>query len=246
MQPTTTLDRQAGVRQFLQASLNAIVRAEREGRVPARFSGTGKEIWDTFKNELTPADLVALCVQDAGATMPVPFDPGGWWPGWPDWATLRQSPAEAEQWIADALAHADRSRDAYLREQAAFVGIDLPADEALAVLPAPQRHERWLELPGTGGWVAYRLCTRPGTALYLWENFAILCGSPQEVLLAGLIAWELGAPPRVELPIQLDGPDLMATLKSGETYHAVVGRRDLHGHRDLRILHREGQEPVWL
>jgi len=175
-----------------------------------------------------------------------PFDPGQWWPDWPDWPMLHQSPTDAEKWIEDVLAKSDRPRDAYLREQAAFLGIDLPADEAVAVLPTPPRHEHWLELPGTGGWVAYRLCRRPETVLYLWENFSIVCGTLQEMLLAGLIAWELGAPPRAELPIRLDGQDLMTTLRSGETYHAVVGRRDLHGHRDLRILHREHRYPLWL
>ena len=77
MQPMTTPDRQAGVRQFLQASLNAIVRAEREGRVPARFSGTGKEIWDTFKNELTPADLARRSSSGRGSRLARP----GAWPG---------------------------------------------------------------------------------------------------------------------------------------------------------------------
>jgi hypothetical protein len=64
------------IQQFLQVSLCAIVRAEAQGRLPARFTGTGVAIWETFRNELTPADLVALCVQDAGVTMPIPLDPG--------------------------------------------------------------------------------------------------------------------------------------------------------------------------
>ena len=37
-----------------------------------------------------------------------------------------------------------------------------------------------------------------------------------------------------------------ATLKAGETYHAVVGQRKLHGHRDLRILHHDGKQPLWI
>lgn len=246
MQSMTALDRQTDIQQFLQASLWALVRAEIDSRVPARFTGTGRETWNTFKNELTTADLTALCIEDAGVAMPVPFDPSGWWPGWPDWALLGQSPADAEQWIDEALARAGQPRDAYLREQATLLGISLPSDKAIAALPTPQRHERWLELPGTGGWLAYVLCTRQGTALYTWENFRIVCGTPQEMVLAGLIAWELHAPPHSELPIQLDDPDLTKSLVPELMYHAVVGLRSLHGHRDLRILHREGKEPLWL
>ena len=113
-------------------------------------------------------------------------------------------------------------------------------------LPTPERHERWLELPGTGGWLAYTLCQRSDSTLYFWENFAVVCGTPQEMLLAGIIAWELSAPPRTQLPIYLDAADLGQTLKAGETYHGVMGRRDLHRRRDLRILHREAKEPLWV
>jgi len=246
MPSTTTAGRQAETQQFLLSSLCALVRAEVDGRIPARFTGTGQAVWKIFRNELTAADLVALSIQDAGATMPVPFDPCRWWPDWPDWALLRQSPANVERWIDEALAKANQPRTAYLRGQAATLRVDLPADEAVAALPTPPRHERWLELPGTGGWLAYALSTRLEAHLYFWENFFIVCGTPQEMLLAGLIAWELGAPPRTGLPIRLDDPDLTATLKAGETYHAVVGLRTLHGHRDLRILHQNGEQPLWL
>jgi len=232
------------IESFIQTSLRALVRAEAAGRVPARFTGTGQEIWRTFRNELSAADLVALSIQDAGVAMPVPFDPGHWWPDWPRWATLNRPPAEVEAWIAGALRHADEPRDAFLREQAAVLELDLPSDAAIAALRTPARHERWLELPGSGGWLAYALCARPAAELYYWENFTVVCGAPREMLLAGLIAWELGAPPRVELPIHLDDPDLSATLRAGQTFHAIVGRQDLHGHRDLRILHHTGQGPV--
>lgn len=233
-------------RQFLMTTLRAIIRAEAEGRIPARFTGTGQAIWKTFCNELTGADLLALAIQDVGATMPIPFDPASWWPDWPDWATRHSSSAEVEEWIEQALTKVGQSRDDYMRAQAATLGVALPSETAILALPTPERHERWLELPGTGGWLAYSLCQRPDAGLYFWENFVVMCGTPQEMLLAGLIAWELGAPPRVELPIRLDDADLTTTLKSGEAYHAVVGRRDLHGHRDLRSLHRNGQEPLWI
>ena len=237
---------QSEVNQFLQASLRAIARAEAQERLPARFTGTGAEIWKTFRNELNVADLVALAIQDAGVTMPVPFDPRQWWPAWPDWVLFRQAPDDAERWIQAALEQADLPRDAYLQAQAALLEIGLPDAAAVNALPTPEPHERWLELPGTAGWLAYTLCQRPDATLYFWENFTVVCGTPQEVLMAGLIAWELNAPPRTPLPNALDSVDLTATLRAGTTYHAVMGRRDLHARRDLRILHRERKEPLWV
>lgn len=230
---------------FFRAALRALIRAEQSGRVPARFTGAGRDVWQTFHNELTIADLVALCIEDAGATMPIPFSPSIWWPGWPDQARLQLKPHEVEEWVEEDLTNGNQPLDAYLRSQAAFLGFEPPPEQSLTALSTPARHERWLELPGTGGWLAYALSARSDGDLYFWENFYVVCGAPEEVLLAGLIAWELGAPPRMELPIRLDDSDLTATLKAGETYHAVVGQRELHGHRDLRILHHDGQQPLW-
>lgn len=247
---------------FLQASLRALIRAEVAGRVPPRFTGAGPDVWGAFRNELTAADLATLVIQDAGVSMPVPFAPEQWWPGpvpstssgqalsraegWPEWGVLRQPPAAVQTWIDAALAVAEQPRDAYLRDQAGLLSIELPSDETLSSLRLPLRHERWLELPPTAGWAAYALSARPGAELYFWDNFAIVCAAPAEMLFAGLIAWELGAPPNTELHIRLDEEDLTATLKAGETYHEVVGLRGRHAHRDLRILHREGKPPLWI
>jgi hypothetical protein len=140
MTTAATPVQQSETQQFLQASLRAIVRAEDQGRLPIRFTGTGVAVWKTFRNELTSADLVALVIQDAGVTMPVPFDPRVWWPGWPDWALLQVS-GDADYWIQQALEQADQPRDTYLREQADFLGMDLPTDGAMDALPMPESHE---------------------------------------------------------------------------------------------------------
>lgn len=243
---TTMSEQDKKVRQFAKASLKAIIRAEASGRVPERFTGTGQEIWQTFRNELTEADLVALAIEDAAVTMPVPFNPSLWWPDWPDWALLNQSADQAEAWIEAAIAQASHSQDAYLRQQAAELEIELPAADTIAALPLPLAHEKWLELPGTAGWVAYSLCIRPNADLYFWENFTVVCATPEEMLLAGLIAWELNTPPRTILPIRLDDHNLTQTSKQGATYQGVVGRRDLHGHRDLRFLQQNGQGVLWV
>lgn len=230
---------------FPSVALRAILRAEHQGRLPSRFTDVGAAIWRTFRNELTQADLVALAIQDAGATMPVPFNPTTWWPEWPDW-TLRNLPAQdAQQWVASAQESIQQTQEVYLRRQAAELGLVLPGAERLSALPTPRPHEKWLELPGTAGWAAYTLCQPPNAGLYFWENFTILCQSPHEMLFAGLLAWELNAPPRHDLLIYLD-PDLERVLRSERTYHQVVGRRDLHGHRALQLLHNDGQDPLWI
>jgi len=244
--PMTIAAQPTDVALFLQASLRALIRAETAGRVPLRFTGAGPDVWAAFRNELTAADLAALVIQDAGTSMPVPFAPELWWPEWPEWGMLRQSSAEVQAWIDAALALAEQPHDIYLRDLARLLGIEPPPEETLASLRLPLRHERWLELPPTAGWVASMLCTRPGAELYLWDNFAVVCAAPMEMLFAGLIAWELSAPPNTDLHIWLDEEDLTATLKTGKTYHEIVGLRSLHAHRDLRILHREGESPLWI
>lgn len=233
------------VQLFAKTVLRAIIRAEANSLVPERFTGTGKEIWHTFRNELTQGDQVALAIQDAGATMPVPFDPTTWWPEWPDWALRNLPEQHVQQWVTDAQESIHQTQEDYLRKQAVELDLSLPDTEKLSALPTPLPHEKWLELPGTAGWVAYTLCIRPNADLYFWENFTILCQSQQEMFFAGLLAWELNAPPRHDLSIYLD-PNLERVLRSERTYHQVVGRRNLHGHRALQLLHNDGQDPLWI
>lgn len=235
---------------FCQAALSALIRAEFKGRVPERFTGVGQDVWKTFRNELTLADLLILAIQDAAVNMPIPFDPQRWLPAEagsvPTWSELQVSPEAVQVWLPGAYKQAELPLDDYLRQQAALFNQSLPAQSALVKLPTPQKHERWLELPGTGGWVGYVSCSRAGQELYLWENFTILCATPQEMILAGLIAWELGAPPNLELPILMDDNNLSGVMNSGQTFHAVVGKRAEHGHRDLRFLHQDNKHPLWL
>lgn len=235
---------------FCQSALSALIRAELQERVPVRFTGVGQEVWNTFRNELTLADLLVLTIQDAAVNMPIPFDPQRWLPvnggNAPAWSELQVSPETVETWLPEAHRQAGLPLDDYLRQQAALLNQALPAESALEKLSTPQKHERWLELPGTGGWVAYALCSRPGQEIYLWDNFTILCTTPQEMILAGLIAWELGAPPNSVLPIHIDDDNLSGVMNSGQTFHAVVGKRAEHGHRDLRFLHQDNKHPLWL
>jgi len=231
---------------FAQASLHALIRAEVGGRIPHRFTGKGPDIWAAFRNELTITDLVGIAIQDAGVTMPVPFAPERWMSGWRDEELLSLPGEQLENFIQEAVESTDQNPDDYLLQQAILLNIDLPGESSLNSIPAPQAYERWLELPGTAGWVAYSMCQRSETDLYYWENFSIVCSSLQEMLFAGLIAWELDAPPGSTLPIRMDDDGLSATLRSGEVYDNVIGLKSIHGHRDLRILHKSESHPIWI
>ncbi len=235
---------------FCQAALRALIRAELKERVPARFTGVGQDVWKTFRNELTLADLLVLSIQDIAVNMPIPFDPQRWFPVGagvvPTWSELQVGTEAVQGWLAVAHQQAELPLDDYLRQQAGLLNIALPDKSILDKLPTPEKHERWLELPGTGGWVAYTLCSRAEQEIYLWENFTILCTTSQEMILAGLIAWELDAPPNQELPILRDDVDLTSMLHAGKTFHTLVGKRAQHGNRDLRFLDQDNKQPLWL
>jgi len=140
------------------------------------------------------------------------------------------SPDQVGEWIDRGKSLAEQSRDDYLRAQAQALGIRLPPVEGLQHLPVPEAHHSILELPGNGGWLAYHLASRPDTAVYYWENFTIVCGTWQEQLLAGVIAFELGAPPRRELSIVRD-PTLAQVLNGDVTFDWIIGLQEENARR---------------
>jgi hypothetical protein len=228
---------------FASVVTAALLRAEGVGRVPARFTGTGSQFWTAFRNELTSADLLDLAVRDAAMTMPQPFALHWLWPEAAGDDLRIIPPEQVEEWIKQAKDLADQSPDAYLRAQAHSLGIRLPWEKGLEGLPMPEAHHHILELPGSGGWLAYHIAARPGAAVYYWENFTIACGTWQEQLMAGLIAFELGAPPHRELAIVND-PTLVSVLGDEAAFDWIVGLREDNARRAdaLRsFLKPEGQ-----
>ena len=228
---------------FASVAANALVRAEVIGRVVPRFTGSGPHLWAAFRNELTLTDLLDLAVRDAAVAMPQPFALHRLWPQASVDELQAIPPDHVEGWINRAKEMAEQSTDAYLRTQAQALGITLPSEESLERLPVPQAHHHILELPGSGGWLAYHMASRPDTAVYYWENFIIACGTWQEQLLAGLIAFELGAPPRRELPIVCN-PTLAQVLGDDTAFDWIIGLREENTRRAdaLRsFLKPEGQ-----
>ena len=213
------------IKTFACVVANALVRAEAGGRLPPRFTRSGPQLWAAFRNELTEADLLDLAIRDLAVAMPQFFLLNQMWPEASGDELRSISPTETAEYIAQAIAQADQPKEAYLQIQAQALSIRLPSTESLNILPHPEAHYHVLELTGTGGWLAYTLTSHPDATVYYWENFTIACGTWQELLLAGLIALELGAPTRRELPVIFD-PTLARVLNGDVAFDWIIGIRE--------------------
>ena len=210
---------------FASVAAIALVRAEVAGRLPLRFTRSGPQLWEAFRNQLGLTDLLDLVVRDAAEAMPQAFALHRLWPEASGDELRDLSPDQIGKWVDRGKGLAEQSTDDYLRAQAQALDVGPPPAESLKRLPVPEAHHHVLELPGSGGWLAYHLASRPHTAVYYWENFTIACGTWQEQLLAGLIAFELGAPSRQELPIVRD-PTLARVLNGDVAFDWIVGLRE--------------------
>jgi hypothetical protein len=145
-----------------------------------------------FRGRLTSADFVALLLEDAAVLHRMPFDPSTLGP-----SSAGIDPAQLPVTAADAWIHALASMPLstpgaeYVAEQARLLGVTTRM--ARSELHVVKPHQKVLELPGTGGQLAHHLVSTQGD-LTLQDNFAIACGSWQELTLAGVVALELGAP----------------------------------------------------
>ena len=222
---------------FYTVAAHALVRTEHAGHVPPRFTGAGARRWAQFANELTEADRLDLAIRDAAAAYPTPFGLRQGLPGYEN-GDLGLAPEGARQLVKEAVSAAGQPPGEYLHAQAERLGLQPTPEAALAALPAPEPHHTVLELPGTGGWLAYHIASRPDSRVYLWENFAIACASWRGVILAGLIAFELNAPPHKPLPIVQD-EFLLSVLGDNKRYDWIVGMRAEHAHRALEPYVRE-------
>lgn len=169
--------------------LHALARDEAAGRRRARLTEPKLDTWARFRGRLSSVDLVSLLFEDAAVLHRVPFDPaavGG---------SLR--PERLTESVTDGLLKAiellplNTAGAEYILEQAKLLG--LPTRMARSDLHVVKPHQKVLELPGTGGQLAHHLVSGQKD-LTLQDNFAVACGSWQELTLAGVIGLELGAP----------------------------------------------------
>lgn len=214
----TTEQRATGA--WAASLLQALARDEAAGRRLPRLTEPNLATWNRFRGRLTASDLVALLFEDAAVLHRIPFDSSAL--GGP--LQLDQLPVPvAETWLKNLSSAADDTPSAdYITAQACLLG--LPARLALSKLPAIKRHQKILELPGTGGQLAHHLVATQ-TDLTLHDNILIACGSWQELTLAGIVALDLGTPPHTEFaviinPDELHDPDHPLRQRS---FDLVVG-----------------------
>jgi hypothetical protein len=169
--------------------LHALARDEAAGRRRPRLTEPKLDTWTRFRGRLSSVDLVSLLFEDAAVLHRVPFDPssvGG---------TLRPErlpEAVTDGWLgAVASLPLGATGADYILEQAKLLG--LPTRMARSDLHVVKPHQKVLELPGTGGQLAYHLVSGQKD-LTLQDNFVVACGSWQELTLAGIVGLELSAP----------------------------------------------------
>jgi len=219
------------------AVLYALARDEAAGHRNPRLTEPNLDTWERFRGHLTSVDFVSLLCEDAAVLHRVPFDPkavGG------DLRLDRLPVALVDGWLSaiDSLQLTGHGAD-YILEQAKRLG--LPTRLARSDLHVVKAHQKVLELPGTGGQLAYHLVTTQKDVV-LQDNFTIACGSWQELTLAGAVALELGAP-HSDFAVRVDA----TALKDSEhplrrrSFDFVVG---LHPDKG-GLLRVEDQLAIW-
>jgi hypothetical protein len=201
---------------YVAAALHGVAREEYRGRWPQRLLEPGRASWVAFRGRLDERALVQLLLEDAAVTHPHPFRREGLFDGG---EPVDVVPVEvARRWVETApqLELALPSAE-YVLAQARMLGVTTKI--ARSDLPVMHAHHRALELPGTGGQLAHHaLSTHAG--LTIRDNFVVACGTSEELILAGLIATELGV--GGELPLHLD-PLLDGVLASRASFDFVFG-----------------------
>ena len=169
--------------------LHALARDEVAGRRPERLTEARLATWNRFRGRLSSTDFVSLLFEDAAVIHRVPFDAAAL--GGP--LHIERLPESLTQgWLAAIPTLAlDSAAADYIAGQAKLLG--LPTRMARSELHVVKRHQKVLELPGTGGQLAHHLVSSQAD-LTLKDNFTVACDTWQELTLAGIVALDLGAP----------------------------------------------------
>lgn len=185
---------------YAAALFEALARDEAAGRRGPRLTETGQATWQRFRGRLGSADLLRLLAADGAVLHPIPFASG----------RIGVSLEEVDDAVVDRMLAELPRKDlrrpgaAYIEAQAQLLGI--PSKLARSELHQVKPHQKVLELPGTGGQLCHHLVTtQPGLTLQV--NCTIAGGSWAELVLAGIVALDLGAPSS-ELIVSATAEDL--------------------------------------
>lgn len=182
-------DKQRPTGVWASAILHAIAREETANHRRPCLTEPNLDTWNRFRGRLTSVDLVAILFEDGAVLHRIPFDPAA---VCGDLSLRRLPESVTDRWLGTigSLALSCASAD-YVHEQARLLG--LPTRLARSDLHVVKPHHKVLELPGTGGQLAYHLVTNQKD-LVIQDNFVVACCSWQEATLAGLLALELCVP----------------------------------------------------
>ncbi|MCA9621927.1 MAG: hypothetical protein KC731_23040 [Myxococcales bacterium] len=210
---------------YAVAALHALGREERRGRRPVRLLEAGHATWNQFRGRLGARHLLELLLEDGAVTQPRAFTvPEGL-----DLSVL--SHGLVAGWLSEVPSLAlEAPGEDYIGEQAARLGVSTRL--AKSSLHRLKPHHRVLELPGSGGQLAYHLVTTHDD-VYLQDVFTIACGDWREATLAGLVAVEVGL--SGDAPVWLD-PELRRARKDGRVWDYVVGLDPAKGGRFESLL----------
>jgi hypothetical protein len=154
--------------------------------------------WLRFRGRLDDVAFLELLLEDAAVTQPVPFDVANIF--LVSDAVTGLSAALVQRWLAEVRELELDARPAdYLTAQAKLLG--LPTRLNRSDLPKLKPHHRAIELPGTGGQIAFHI-SQTQEDIFLHDVFTLACGTPEEQLLAGLVAVECNTPGRA--PVVID------------------------------------------
>lgn len=198
---------------YAAAALHALAREEARDRKPKRLLEAGLATWTQFRGRLGATQLLELLLEDAAVTQPTAFRAPS------DFPSLATLPKElVDGWVRGAAQlELDASSPDYLATQAKRLGVTTRM--ARSELHRVKAHHQILELPGTGAQLAHHLVSTHDD-VYLQSNFVVACRDWRDVVLAGLVAVELGVSGAA--PVSLD-PDLRVARASDRRFDYVVG-----------------------
>ncbi|MEZ4435768.1 MAG: hypothetical protein R3F65_25510 [bacterium] len=205
------------MRALFESTLLAVARLEAAGVRPPRLTEPGHETWGRFKRKLGPRDFIELLCEDLAPAFPLPFALARWGTDPRPLDALRAFDDDTVDALITAASTApDAPVDDWLRDRAR--ALDLPAGGAFSDLPKMQPRYRVLELPGSAGRIAARLCGQDDT-LSLDRQFTLVADTPAERVMAGLATVALRANP----PEVVTTAALTDKLAAGARFDRVVG-----------------------
>ena len=211
---------------LLSWTLRSIARVERRGGLRSpRLTEPGHAKWHRMRRRLDWMDFVELLHEDLASAFPHPFDLSRWESS----PLAGLTPKLAEDLVTEAAQPDETDSVSFLRATARALG--LPLGGSFADLPRVQPHHKVLELPGSGGRIAFQQA-QAHTDLALHEQFTFVADTDAERLVIGVASVEL----RSNKPRIISAADLRRLHASGQRFDRIFG---IKGHVPAESLASE-------